>query len=825
MNPAVTGTKNMTATPVDDAPTATNLNAGETYTEDTPLNLTDIVVSDVDSANVTVTLTLSDVAAGSLSTATSGSVTSTFVGGVWTASGAIADVNALLSGVTFNPASNYDSNFTIATSVDDGVNPAVTGSKNMTATPVDDAPTATNLSAGETYTEDTPLNLTDIVVSDVDSANVTVTLTLSDVAAGTLSTATFGSVTSTFAGGVWTASGAIADVNTLLAGVTFNPAANYNSNFTIATSVDDGVNPAVTGTKNMTATPVNDGPTATNLNAGETYIQNTLLNLTDIVVSDVDSANVTVTLTLSDVAAGTLSTATSGSVTSTFAGGVWTASGAIADVNILLAGVTFNPALNYSNNFTIATSVDDGVAPPVTGTKSLMTTNAVPTTTGIANFTVNEDAPATTTNLFAAFDDSEDPDPALTYTITGNTNATLFSSTPIDGAAGTLTLNYAANANGTADITLRATDTAGSFVESTFTVTVSAVNDDPSLSANTNLSLNQGGSSAVTSSVLSVTDLDNSAAQISYTLTNIPIGGTLFLNGAPLGSGDSFTQDDINNNRVTYSHGGGAASSDSFSFTVSDGAGGTLGPITFSVTVVPGGSGPPGTGGGTIDPPAPPPITTDPPPPAGDPAPTGATDPSGGGNPTPLTFGGPSLSGETQKPRISHYDPIGLPERTESSTTLDEENQPTTQENQFTGLAEDLTAFDEPAESTDAHPEGDSIWTSLDNTGSEMRDIAELQGMHREIIVNVSRGIGLSLTVGYISWLISSGTLLASALASMPMWTKFDPLPILAGKKKRRKRKDGATTREQSEMSDNEKEVDALFDDSKSKKRGRGDKR
>ena len=46
----------MTGTPQNDAPTATNLNAGETYTEDTPLNLTDIVVTDIDSANVTVTL-------------------------------------------------------------------------------------------------------------------------------------------------------------------------------------------------------------------------------------------------------------------------------------------------------------------------------------------------------------------------------------------------------------------------------------------------------------------------------------------------------------------------------------------------------------------------------------------------------------------------------------------------------------------------------------------------------------------------------------------------------------------------------------------------
>ena len=105
--------------------------------------------------------------------------------GVWTASGAIADVNALLAGVTFTPAANFNGNFTIATSVSDGVG-RITGSKALTGTAVNDAPTATNLSAAESYTEDTPLNLTDIVVSDVDSANVTATLTLSAAAAGTL---------------------------------------------------------------------------------------------------------------------------------------------------------------------------------------------------------------------------------------------------------------------------------------------------------------------------------------------------------------------------------------------------------------------------------------------------------------------------------------------------------------------------------------------------------------------------------------------------------------------------------------------------------------
>ena len=75
-------------------------------------------------------------------------------------------------------------------------------------------------------------------------------------------------------------------------------------------------------------------------------------------------------------------------------------------------------------------------------------------------------------NLFAAFDDPEDPDSALTYTVEANTNSALFTSTNINGALGTLTLDYAPDANGSADITVRATDTGFPvlFVETTFTV-------------------------------------------------------------------------------------------------------------------------------------------------------------------------------------------------------------------------------------------------------------------------------------------------------------------------------------------------------------------
>ncbi len=138
---------------------------------------------------------------------------------------------------------------------------------------------------------------------------------------------------------------------------------------------------SATDTASLVVTAINDAPIATNLSAAETYTQNTTLNLTDIVVSDVDNANVTATLTLSNILAGALSTATSGTVTSTYLSGtgVWTASGPVSDVNTLLAGVTFTPATNFTSSFTIATNVSDGAA-STTGSKSFsgISTNHAP---------------------------------------------------------------------------------------------------------------------------------------------------------------------------------------------------------------------------------------------------------------------------------------------------------------------------------------------------------------------------------------------------------------------------------------------------------------
>ena len=173
---------------------------------------------------------------------------------------------------------------------------------------------------------------------------------------------------------------------------------------------------------------------------------------------------------------------------------------------------------------------------------------------------------------------------------------------------------------------------------------------------------------------------------------------------------------------------------------------------------------------------------------------------------------------------VADYVPLEFADRRGASSVSNQEptqKLDTTRKPSF-GFSDNEEKFSGSAEGFDVSIENDSIWKSLDKFEMEMRDVAELQASHREIILNVSRGIGISLTAGYLSWIFSSGSFLASALSSMPMWTKFDPLPILAGRKKKRKRKDVASTRKHSDESDEERDIEALFGDDKSNEGGQG---
>jgi hypothetical protein len=100
--------------------------------------------------------------------------------------------------------------------------------------------------------------------------------------------------------------------------------------------------------------------------------------------------------------------------------------------------------------------------------------NFAPTTSGIADVTVDAGSAPTVVDMFPAFADTEDADSKLTYTFRVSTpsDPTPIQSLSFDGATGLMTLNYAPGIGGFANILVRATDTGGAFVESTFTVTV-----------------------------------------------------------------------------------------------------------------------------------------------------------------------------------------------------------------------------------------------------------------------------------------------------------------------------------------------------------------
>ncbi|MCC6573532.1 MAG: hypothetical protein IT462_07050 [Planctomycetes bacterium] len=101
--------------------------------------------------------------------------------------------------------------------------------------------------------------------------------------------------------------------------------------------------------------------------------------------------------------------------------------------------------------------------------------NTAPTTSGIPDQVVDEDDDPLVVNLAPFFADAEDADAELAYTIVANTNPAVVAA----GISGTsIGLAFPADANGTADITVRVTDTGGLWVEDTFTVTVNPV-DEP----------------------------------------------------------------------------------------------------------------------------------------------------------------------------------------------------------------------------------------------------------------------------------------------------------------------------------------------------------
>ncbi len=118
-------------------------------------------------------------------------------------------------------------------------------------------------------------------------------------------------------------------------------------------------------------------------------------------------------------------------------------------------------------------------------------------------------------------------------------------------------------------------------------VDVVPVNDAPVLATNVGLTVDEGGIAVLTPAMLTVTDVDNTNAQLVYLISVSPTNGRLESAAAPGVSVAIFTQDDLDNGRIRYVHDGSETIADALTFSVSDEAGGGIGATVFAITVNP----------------------------------------------------------------------------------------------------------------------------------------------------------------------------------------------------------------------------------------------
>jgi CSLREA domain-containing protein len=261
--------------------------------------------------------------------------------------------------------------------------------------------------------------------------------------------------------------------------------------------------------------------------------------------------------------------------------------------------VTIIPATNANGtaNITVTVNRSGGGSDVRTFMLTVNPVNDAPSFTKGANQTVNEDAGAQTVNNWAT---AISPGPAdesgqtVTFQITGNTNAGLFSVAPAISSSGTLTYTPAPDANGSATITANLKDNGGTAsggvdtsAPQSLTITVSPVNDPPSFTKGADqIVYNTAGAQTVANwaTNISAGPANESTQTVSFQVTGNTNPG-LFTAGPAIGSTGTLTY-------TPSSSAGGAAT---ITIVAKDNAGTANGGVdtsaaqSFTITVNPAG--------------------------------------------------------------------------------------------------------------------------------------------------------------------------------------------------------------------------------------------
>ncbi|MDY6805386.1 MAG: cadherin-like domain-containing protein [Cyanobacteriota bacterium] len=227
-----------------------------------------------------------------------------------------------------------------------------------------------------------------------------------------------------------------------------------------------------------------------------------------------------------------------------------------------------------TNGGTTAFSSDVGVA--------TITVNDVPEVTTNSELVVNEGEEGTVAQSLLQTTDSDNGEETFSYSVLTDPSsgqlllngeaASNFTQEDID--SGSVTYEHTANNTNDDSFVFRVFDADGAATKATFNIRV----NDPPEGTTSDFTVLIGATGEIGSSNLSYSDPDVSdaaASSLSYTLTELPAGGNLLLNGETLAVGNEFTQANVNNGALAYENTAEEEGTESFSFTASDGDGGT----------------------------------------------------------------------------------------------------------------------------------------------------------------------------------------------------------------------------------------------------------
>lgn len=217
-----------------------------------------------------------------------------------------------------------------------------------------------------------------------------------------------------------------------------------------------------------------------------------------------------------------------------------------------LDGLLFTPVANWNGSTSFLWNGRDDSGYAATDASVQITLDPVNdppvvSETPLADVSVDEDAADSTIDLSTGFSDVDIATNGDVLTYTAESSNSDLVSTAVDGA--TLTLAYGPNKNGSATITVTATDQAGASVTDDLTVAVNPVNDAPT-AQDAAITVVAGKSQAIT---LDYGDLETAQADLQVSFSS-PISGTLDTSALP---------------SLTYTA-PSTAGDDSFTYTVTD---------------------------------------------------------------------------------------------------------------------------------------------------------------------------------------------------------------------------------------------------------------